>query len=200
MRNKEKDKTMPARSASGKASIYQVKVTLKDSKPPIWRRIQVHSDVTLEKLHYILQTVMGWTDSHLHMFAIGGEHYGPTESDPTGELEMENERRVRLAEVVSGVGARFVYEYDFGDSWEHTLQVEKVLPPEPGARYPVCLAGKRASPPEDVGGVWGYTEFLEAIRNPEHPEHDDWLEWVGGDFDPEAVNLEDLNQELGSLR
>ncbi len=191
---------MPAGKTSSDATIYQIKVTLKDSKPPIWRRIQVRSDITLENLHYILQTVMGWTDSHLHMFAIGGEHYGPTESDPTGDLEMENERRVRLAEVVPSAGARFVYEYDFGDSWEHILQVEKVLPPEPGKRYPLCLAGNRAGPPEDVGGVWGYAEFLEAIRDPRHPEHDEWLEWVGDDFDPEVLDLEDVNQALAALR
>jgi hypothetical protein len=188
------------RSVPPNASIYQIKVTLQHSKPPIWRRIQVRSDITLGKLHDILQIVMGWTDSHLHMFVIGGKRYGSLEADPTGELEMKDERRVRLDQVITGVGARFVYEYDFGDSWEHLLQIEKVLPPDTGVRYPVCLTGKRAGPPEDVGGVWGYEAFLEAIQDPAHPEHDEQLEWFGDDFDAEALDLESVNRDLGALR
>jgi hypothetical protein len=92
------------------------------------------------------------------------------------------------------------YEYDFGDSWEHELLVEKILPPEPGVRYPLCLKGKGACPPEDVGGVWGYDSFLEAIADPKHPEHDDMLEWVGGEFDPEAFDLDEVNEALRYVR
>ena len=101
---------------------------------------------------------------------------------------------------MSRVPAKFVYEYDFGDSWEHELLVEKILPPEKGAHYPRCIKAKRACPPEDVGGVWGYDDFLEAIQDPDHPDHEDMLEWVGGEFDPEAVDLDEINETLRYFR
>ena len=104
--------------------------------------------------------------------------------------------QVKLSDIVAGVKDRFVYEYDFGDSWEHQIVVEKVLAPEAGVRYPVCLAGKRACPPEDVGGIWGYAEFLEAMRDPEHTEHETMLTWIGCEFDPQAFDLEVINQRL----
>jgi len=174
--------------------VYQLKVTLKGSKPPIWRRIQVRGNTTLAKLHGIIQTAMGWTDSHLHQFTIDGVSYGTP--DPDGELELKSERRVKLGQLVARGKARFRYEYDFGDSWDHEIEVEQILPPEPGVRYPVCLAGKLACPPEDCGGIWGYVEFLEAIGNPEHEEHEAMLEWVGGAFAPEAFDLVAVNRLL----
>jgi len=183
------------------ADIYQIKVTLKHSKPPVWRRIQVPGDVTLAKLHRILQVAMGWADYHLHQFMIGGTYYG--EPHPDYEVwgpEMRNEKRVKLGQVTPGQGFRFIYEYDFGDSWQHELLVEKILPSEPGVEYPRCLKGKRACPPEDVGGVWGYDSFLEAIADSEHPQHEDMLEWIGGEFDPEAFELDEVNQELRGVR
>jgi hypothetical protein len=179
-------------------SIYQIKVTLRDSKPPIWRRIQVGSDISLYKLHQILQAVMGWSGYHLHQFIIGGEYYG--EPHPDYDFEMIDEKKVKLSEVVFGAKDKFIYEYDFGDSWEHEITIEKVFPPEAGVHYPVCLTGKRACPPDDCGGVWGYEGFLEAIRNPDHPEHDDMLEWIGGSFDPEEFNLDEINQRLKHIR
>jgi len=106
---------------------------------------------------------------------------------------------VRLNQIADA-GAKFVYEYDFGDSWEHILLVEKVLPMEPDQQYPVCIKGKRACPPEDVGGVWGYYGFLEAIQDPDHPEHEDYLEWIGEDFDPEAFDLDAVNAALRALQ
>ena len=142
------------------SNIYQMKVTLMDSKPPIWRRIQVPSDISLSKLHHILQAVMGWTDSHLHQFVAGDKIYGVP--DPDYGFEVINERRVKLSQMAKGEKAKFRYEYDFGDNWQHQLLVEKVLPAEPGVHYPRCLTGKRACPPEDCGGVWGYSTFLEA--------------------------------------
>jgi hypothetical protein len=178
--------------------VFQLKITLQESKPPIWRRIQVRGSTTLSKLHQILQTVMGWTDSHLHQFIADGVYYGIPDPD-WADLAIKSERRVKLGQLVMAVKDRFVYEYDFGDSWEHALVVEKVLPAEPGVRYPICLAGKRACPPEDVGGIWGYTEFVEAIRQPTHPEHDAMLTWVGGSFDPEAFDREAINQALKYL-
>jgi hypothetical protein len=180
--------------------IYQIKVTLRDSKPPIWRRVQVPGDVRLDQLHRILQIVMGWTDYHLHQFIVGGEYYG--EPDPDYEswgTEMRDETRVRLEQIAPGEKSRFVYEYDFGDGWDHTLLVEKILPPEPGVDYPRCIKGKRACPPEDVGGIWGYYGFLETIADPDAPEHDDLLEWVGGEFDPEYFDLDEINAELKAM-
>jgi hypothetical protein len=191
---------MPTRKVD-ESPVYQLKVTLKGSKPPIWRRIQVRGSTTLPKLHAILQIVMGWTDSHLHQFMVGDIYYGIP--DPDWDLDIKSERRIKVGEIVSAVKDRFVYEYDFGDSWEHEIVVEKVLPPEPGVRYPVCLTGKRACPPEDVGGLWGYAEFVEAIGDPKHPEHADMLTWVGGreplGRDPLAFDVDAVNQGLKYL-
>ena len=131
--------------------VYQIKVTLKGSKPPIWRRMQVTSATTLAQLHQILQCVMGWEGYHLYRFDISGMEYG----DPRmlEEMEGEDARKVTLEGLVQGAKAKFLYEYDFGDSWDHELLVEKVLLSEAEKRYPVCLTGKRACPPEDCGGI-----------------------------------------------
>jgi hypothetical protein len=179
--------------------IYQIKVTLDDTHPPVWRRIQVPGNTTLLKLHDILQIVMGWEDYHLHMFTIEGSIYGDPADDEYGDLGTLDETRFKLNQVIYREGQRLRYEYDFGDSWDHTLLVEKILPSQEGVRYPICLKGKRACPPEDVGGVWGYENFLEAIRNPDHDEHEEYLTWVGGEFDPEAFNLEEVNTQLRSM-
>ena len=177
--------------------VYQIKVTLKGSKPPIWRRIQVTSATALAQLHQIVQGVMGWEGDHLYRFDVGGMAYG----DPRmlEEMEGEDARRVTLASLVRGEKAKFLYEYDFGDSWDHELRLEKVLPYAAGKRYPVCLTGKRACPPEDCGGLWGYASFLDAIQDLQHPEHEEMLEWVGGEFDPEAFDLDEVNRELQRL-
>ncbi|MCL5962566.1 MAG: plasmid pRiA4b ORF-3 family protein [Chloroflexi bacterium] len=180
------------------SDIYQLKVTLKGIKPPIWRRIQVRSDITLYKLHKVLQVVMGWTDSHLHQFIIEGRYYG--EPDPDfGWEKTVNEKRVRLPQVIHHERSKFAYEYDFGDGWMHEILVEKILEPEPGKQYPLCLAGRRSAPPEDCGGTWGYEHFLEVIGNRNDPEHEEMLEWVGGDFDPEAFDISGINQGLKEL-
>ena len=177
-----------------KNDIYQLKVTLKYSKPPIWRRIEVPGNTRLDKLHDILQTTMGWWNAHLHQFIVGGTYYG--EPHPDYGFDMRDERKVKLNQIAPGEKSKFVYEYDFGDSWEHVILVEKVLPPEKGVHYPRCIKGKRACPPEDVGGVWGYDDFVEAVKDPNHPEHEDMLEWWGDDFDPEAFDLEEVNEAL----
>jgi hypothetical protein len=178
------------------SSIYQIKVTLKDSHPSIWRRIQAPGDILLSRLHAVLQIVMGWTNSHLHHFKAGGRYYGEPNPEFADMIEVIDERHVRLSQIASNVKARFVYEYDFGDSWEHELVVEKILPPEVGTQYPRCMDGECACPPEDVGGVWGYQEFLEAMRDPQHPEHEDMVEWIGGEFDPQAFDLRGVNGAL----
>jgi hypothetical protein len=176
--------------------VYQIKVTLDNTHPPIWRRILVPGNTTLIKLHDILQIVMGWEDYHLHMFTIDESIYGNPADDEWGDLGTLDEVAYKLNRIIHREGQRFKYEYDFGDSWDHTLLVEKILPPEEGTRYPLCLKGKRACPPEDVGGVWGYKNFLDAIRDPDHNEHEEYLDWVGGEFDPDAFDLEEINAQL----
>jgi hypothetical protein len=171
--------------------LYQFRITLKDSHPPIWRRIQV-KDNTLDKLHEHIQTAMGWTNSHLHHFRIGQQLYG----DPLlmqenfEEMKYEDSTATKLSAILPKSGQRFAfeYEYDFGDGWRHEVLFEGCLRAERGKRYPVCVEGERACPQEDVGGVWGYQAFLEAITDPEHEDHDGLLEWAGGSFDPEAFD------------
>jgi hypothetical protein len=191
-----KEELMPRKVAPKR--IYQLKITLKDSKPPIWRRIEVADDVTLAKLHAIIQAAMGWTDSHLHMFSIGRTSYGVP--DPDYDEDVHDERRVKLSQLLTEPKEKLSYEYDFGDSWTHVVLLEQVLTPEPEAAYPRCTAGKRACPPEDCGGVWGYADFVEAIADPEHEQHEELLEWVGGEFDPEAFDLAQANKALRRLR
>ncbi|MFY9585780.1 MAG: plasmid pRiA4b ORF-3 family protein [Candidatus Acidiferrales bacterium] len=183
-----------------RVEVYQIKVTLRGSRPAIWRRIQVRSDITLAKLHRILQRVMGWTDTHLREFVIGGQYYGIPGQDEGERRKTKDERNYTLGEVVAAASASFTYNYDFGDNWEHVLVVEAKLSPKGGVRYPVCLAGARACPPEDVGGLPGYEEFLEAMRDPTHPEHREFSEWIGGDFDPKAFDVDEVNQKLRSMR
>jgi hypothetical protein len=189
---------MPTSRTSVPSSIYQIRVTLKGVRPPIWRRLLVAGDTRLARLHDVLQIAMGWTDSHLHQFTAGGIAYG--QPDREYGLDVRDERRVALSQVLAREKAKLAYQYDFGDSWEHDVLVEKILAPEPGVRYPICIAGRRACPPEDCGGIWGYAGFIEAIRDPQHPEHDDTLEWIGGDFDPEQLDLDAINQELSRIR
>jgi hypothetical protein len=179
------------------APVYQLKITLRDIKPPIWRRVQVKNG-SLAKLHDIIQTCMGWTNSHLHSFEIGGESY--SEPDPDGMMETEDERKVQLSQLAAQGVKKFTYTYDFGDTWEHSIQIEKTLDAEPGVRYPRCIAGKRACPPEDCGGPWGYGALLDALGNPQHEQHEEMLEWIGGEYDPEQFDLEAVNEELRGIR
>jgi hypothetical protein len=179
------------------SSIYQIKVTLEGTKPPIWRRIQVPADITLYDLHRILQVTMGWTDSHLHQFIIGEKFYG--EPDEEFRMEMVDERKTKLNRVIKVAKAKFRYEYDFGDSWLHKLEVGKILEPEPGVHYPRCIKGSRNGPPEDCGGVWGYSELLETIGDPGHPEYADRLEWLDGEFDREAFDIDEVNEVLKQI-
>jgi hypothetical protein len=182
--------------------ICQIKVILRYSKPPIWRRLLVPSGFALEDLHSVVQAAMGWDDSHLHEFRIGPKRFG--KSDPSDRLmgmdPIGNERTTHLYMVLGKVRAKAMYTYDFGDSWEHAIVVEKVLPPEPGVAYPICVDGKLQGPPEDCGGIPGYYNLLEAMRDPAHPEHADLLDWVGGEFDPEAFSVDEVNRRLAPLQ
>jgi pRiA4b ORF-3-like protein len=190
---------MPAKPR-GPMLVYRLRVELLDIKPLIWRRLLVPADIKLPKLHQCLQLTMGWTNSHLHQFKVGETHYGiPDPEWP--ELEMLDERRILLCDLIGEAQREIGYEYDFGDGWEHRIVLEQVDPPNEFMRYPLCTAGERACPPEDVGGVPGYEEFLKTIRDPEHEEYDQSLLWAGGGaFDPEGFDLNAVNRALGRVR
>lgn len=183
--------------------MYDLRISLVDSGPEIWRRVRVSGDIRLKKLHWIIQTVMGWTNSHLHQFVVGHVCY----IDPSFELErhgdeiVEDESRVPLRKVLPFPNSVLVYEYDFGDSWHHLVRVECVSargPNEP--THPVCTGGQRACPPEDCGGLHGfYGQFLPAMLDPAHEEHQSMREWFGGDFDPETFDLNAVNAALKRL-
>lgn len=157
----------------------------------------MYSDISLGELHEVLQIVMGWTNSHLHQFIIDNEYYGI--ADEELDMEIADENKKKLNQIVKTEGVKFVYEYDFGDSWTHKLLLEKILPIELGVNYPYCLTGKRACPPEDCGGCFGYENLLEILKNPKHKEYKSYLEWLGRKFDSEAFNLEDINLALYEL-
>lgn len=189
---------MQANKARDSARVYQLKIALKVVRPSVWRRIQVRSDVTLAKLHRILQETMGWLDGHLHQFRVGQTCYGVP--DPGEFHTVHNERSFRLDQILPAQKARLTYDYDFGDGWEHTVVVEKIMPPEPGATYPRCVAGKRACPPEDCGGSSGYERLIAIMKDPSHEEHADMKAWLGQDLDPEAFDLAEVNRALSRLR
>ena len=186
-----KKSTSKAKAAAGPTAVYQLKITLLGVKPPIWRRIQV-ADGTLDALHEHIQTAMGWTNSHLHDFRVGDARYGDPElmQENFEDMDYKDSTTTRISDLLPKTGRRFrfQYEYDFGDSWMHEVLFEKVVRAEPGRKYPLCLEGARACPPEDVGGVWSYPDFVEAIRDPDNERHEELLEWVGGSFDPEEFD------------
>lgn len=192
-----KDRPKPRKAATG--TVFQLKITLNDVKPPIWRRMQV-GDCTLFRLHKIIQACMGWEDCHMWLLVIGDEEYGDDVMDAGGDRDFASARKAKLGQIIAQGIKKVGYEYDLGDSWRHTITVEKTLPAEAGVKYPRCIAGERACPPEDCGGPWGYPEFLEAIQNQKHKQHRELLEWVGGEFDPEAFDLGQVNEELQEVR
>ncbi|MBN1250468.1 MAG: SEC-C domain-containing protein [Anaerolineae bacterium] len=177
--------------------VYQIRVDLNGIRPPIWRRLLIPEDYTLDWVHETLQVAMGWWGGHLHMFTRDGEAFCPPEYEFDDTVD---EATVRLADLLPQVGSKAKYEYDFGDGWVHTLQLEKVLPADPEEIYPQCVKGRRACPPEDVGGIPGYHTFLDALANPERPESQDYIEWYGGEvFDPEAFDAMVVNLELKDI-
>ncbi len=184
--------------AAGKATkpkpkdvVYQFKITLLRTQPPIWRRIQVR-ECSLDKLHEHIQTAMGWTNSHLHHFKFGKQLYGDPMlwTETFVEFGYRDSTTTMLADVMPKTNRRlpFIYEYDMGDCWEHGVEFEGRVAVEAGRKYPMCVEGERACPPEDVGGVWGYADFLAAIGDKKHERHRELLEWIGGRFDPEEFD------------
>jgi len=179
------------------APILQLRIDLKHIRPPVWRRVLVPADVTLDNLHDIIQAVMPWWDAHLHEFTCGGVTYGRPMDDEW--YETEDSRMVTLSEVLPKVGDTIDYQYDFGDSWEHKIRLEKMLDPDPNIAYPVCTKGKRACPPEDCGGVPGYMYMLEVLKDPKNDEYEAYVEWMGDDVDPEVFDIEEANEALQDL-
>ncbi len=193
---------MSAKNNTVPPEIYQLKVTLLGTSPPIWRRLLVPADVTLAQLHDVLQAAMGWQECHMHEFSAGGRHFGqPNPEDRfMGMPPVENERTVRLSRVLGRVGAKAIYTYDFGDSWEHAIVLQKRLCADPTTAYPVCTGGELACPPEDCGGIGGFYDLLDALRDPAHEQHDEMNDWVGDDYDPDAFSIDAVNQMLRPLR
>jgi hypothetical protein len=179
------------------APVLQLKVSLKHSDPKIWRRLLVKGDTKLNQLHQIIQHAMGWWNSHLHQFEFRGVCFGEIDPDlGFGPDEFTDESKVTIGALLSKPKEKLVYEYDFGDGWDHEVLLEKVLEPLEGQSYPVCTGGARNCPPEDCGGIGGYEVFLDIIYDPEHPEHHEMLDWIGGSFDPEAFDLAAINSQL----
>jgi Plasmid pRiA4b ORF-3-like protein/Domain of unknown function (DUF6933) len=172
--------------------VHQLKVTLRDIRPPIWRRVLVEGGQTLQHLHNVIQAAFGWYDSHLHDFEIGNARYGiPDEDDWT---PVRDERRVSVDQVLGD--GRIRYTYDFGDNWEHDVVVEKSMPAGDIATVPDCIGGRRACPPEDCGGPWGYGELLAILADRSHPEHRERLDWLGHPYDPDAFDPSDFEENL----
>lgn len=176
--------------------VYQFKITLKDIKPEIWRRIQVPEDYTFWALHVAIQDSMGWSDSHMHGFRMIESATGLEVNiglpDEGSNIVILPGRTEKIAKYFSLENPDADYIYDFGDNWEHSIRMEKILPAKKGTKYPLCAGGKRACPPEDCGSVPGYEDLLNILSNPKHPEYESMLKWVGGKFDPEHFDRKEI--------
>jgi len=192
-------RTKPGASTAPARTVHTIKVTLAGSQPPIWRRLQVPSTMTLRALHDVLQVAFGWEDYHMWVFETPLGRYGL----PDRDLEISSAAAKRLGQVAPHKTDRLGYTYDFGDDWEHIIVVEAISSPEPGIAYPRCLTGRRACPPEDCGGIWGYDYLIEILTDPRHEEHQERLEWLGLDspsqFDPSAFDPAQANTALAGL-
>ena len=187
-------------TAKPRPSIYQLKITLLEIEPAIWRRIQIPSTIPLCCLHDAFQAVLGWTDSHLHQFEKDGKYWGVPDDDGfDGDVEVRDESRVPVSGVLKAEGETMVYVYDFGDNWRHQVVLEKILPTDAPTK-PICVAGERRCPPEDVGGPSGYEEFLEVIFEPGHEEFSHFRGWAGGKFHAEEFDLKAVNKVLERMR
>ena len=181
--------------------IYQIHLSLLESKPKIWRRILIQSDLLLSDFHKVIQSAMGWTNSHLHLFNKNETCYTEKTADDSTweELGHIDYQEMRISDLLTDEGEMIIYEYDFGDCWEHEIILEKILPGEGNElAKPVCLAGKMNCPPEDCGGIRGYSDILEILKNPDHEEYESFILWLGGKFNPEDFNLNKVNRLLKS--
>ena len=183
-----------------KKTVYQIQIALKGFKPKIWRRVLIPPDMLLPDFHYLIQAVMGWTNSHLHQF----NHYGTFYSEPQEEgwdtMDTEDYSGIRVSDLLEEEKDSLIYEYDFGDGWEHQIVLEKILPETGETQLPICLKGKMNYPPEDSGGVWVYAEMPEILKDPDHEEYEEYMEWLGDDIDPEYFDVDEVNQLLRGMR
>jgi hypothetical protein len=180
------------------AGIAHLKVTLDEVSPQVLRRIEVPLTIRLDRLHLVLQAAVGWTNSHLYEIHAGGARWG--EPDPDWGDGPPDASKVRLVDVLEDVGTKTLkYLYDFGDGWEHTIRVERITEALPGIVYPQLTEAAGRCPPEDVGGPWGYADFLEVIADPKHESHAEVLEWAGEAFDPATVDADRLAEAVAVL-
>ena len=182
--------------------IYQLKITLRGSKPSIWRRVLEERTATFLDLHLIIQSAMGWDNSHLYEFNVFGTRIADLDPDFDDDFGMKklDASSITIGDTFEEPGKKFTYEYDFGDGWIHQIAVEKILPRDSKLKYPICIAGKMNCPPEDCGGIWGFYNLIEIMKDKKHPEYQHYLEWLGGKYDPEYFDKEEINLELESLR
>jgi hypothetical protein len=190
-----------AKSEKKPEKMYQLKIVLVDAPLPIWRRIVIGADMPLELVHEIFQIVMGWANSHLHSFRLGDrvitDSNTASDEEIANDLEYEDESEYLLSDLLKAPGDHLTYEYDWGDCWEHEVLLEDIQTPEQDSLFLArCIAGKRACPPEDVGGVAGYLRFVNAIEDPLNEEHQDMLNWVGCDFDPDSFDARHVNWRI----
>jgi hypothetical protein len=176
--------------------VWQLHIRLDEIEPAIWRRIQIYSNVKLPRLHKIIQTLFNWEDYHLHEWVIGRRRFTDMSTvDPDLADNSLDEHDIDIGHLLSEAGDSLLYRYDFGDNWRHVVLLEGILVPEEDACYPRCIAGARNGPPEDCGGTRGYGDYVDALAKPEHPRHEEMLEWRGV-FEPEAFSLRRINAAL----
>jgi hypothetical protein len=178
--------------------IYQVKIELFESKPKIWRRLFVQNDTLLSDFHKIIQTVMGWTNSHLHQFIKNNTFYTRKwkDDDFWDDLNNVDYKNFKISDLLKQEGEQIIYEYDFGDGWQHNIILENILLSEDETQYPICIDGKMNCPPEDCGGIWGYSNILKLLNQPDNPEHENIIDWLGEEFDPEFFDKDEVNRRL----
>jgi Plasmid pRiA4b ORF-3-like protein len=181
--------------------VLRLKVVLADTEPPIWRRIEVPADLTLKELHAVIQAAMGWENAHLYQFQVGRETIAGPGMGGGGFLgpRPASAGQVRLDDLAAHGVKRFTYLYDMGDSWEHQIKIEKMLPSDLLAAYPRLIDGALRCPPEDCGGIPGFYAFLDAINDPKHPDHADRIDWYGGRFDPGNLDIEPIQKHLARI-
>lgn len=175
--------------------IFQIQIALKGFRPKIWRRILVPENVLLSDFHKIIQTTMGWTNSHLHNFVKGKIRYAPRmEENPLWGFNNEvNYKRIKISDLLRVEKDTIIYRYDFGDNWTHNIVLEKILPYDDRLVYPICVKGNMNCPPEDCGGVHGYAYMLEVLKDPEHEDYEEISDWLGERFNPEFFNIDKVN-------
>ena len=182
------------------ATIARLKITLDKVKPVVLRRVEVPFDIRLDRLHLTIQAAMGWTNSHLYEIRAGGVGWSTPYPDADWAGDFIDARKARLGDILEDIGTKTLkYLYDFGDGWEHTIKIERLVDPKPGMLYPSLIEAKGHCPPEDVGGPWGYGELLEAIADPSHERHGEFKEWLADDFDPHVVDIDRLSDEVAYL-